>query len=719
MADQRRRHAPRRESEDVSPRAPSLVRLGLLVLLAAACATPQGGGAPVTTAAAAELPPEVTLERQMWNRLVGRWEGQVDLTFPDATLLVNSVKRVQGRWVVEAVYGTTNVFLAEVPATLDVAGGQTALVVTTQLGDARLALWQEDNLRGSLRLSADGRDRSIELRRVASTRGVPQARPSTAVERVGHTLREREAAAQAARAAAPEPPAPAPPPPAKASTLGDLATALPGLLAGRWEGSIDFAVSARLLIVDSVKPESGGWNVQARYGVADADLGPVAITLDLTDDRVTLRFTSTLASRVVLTLGQDGALRGGFKLAFEASERRMELKRIDPRDRDPLTVLLKSPANQARVTDPAAVVAAVVSGGRGIAQVAVTLNGVEVHTQTERAPARSLAVSKPVTLAEGTNVIVVTARDVDGLVRQEMATVVYARPAAAATALAPTRAPGTPGAPAAVSRVLGERWAVVIGAGQFENRAIPRLRYATADAEAVYRTLTTVGGFKKDNVKLLTDTSEQKPTLRNLRQVLGTFLARNPQKEDTVLIFFAGHGAPEVDARGVERDGLAKYLIPVDADPDDLYATALPMDEIRTIFERIEAERVVVFLDTCYSGAGGGRTFAAKNTRATSVDDDFLQRLARSKGRAIITASKSTEVSLELAELGHGIFTYYLVEGLKGAADLDRDGVVTLQELYTYVESQVSRRSRAVGGNQHPVLKGELEGSLPLVQIKR
>ncbi|MGH7353970.1 MAG: caspase family protein [Candidatus Rokuibacteriota bacterium] len=709
----------------MSPRAPRLVRLGLVVLLAAACATPQGGGAPVTTAAAAEVPPEVTLERQMWNRLVGRWEGQVDLTFPDATLLVNSVKRVQGRWVVEAVYGTTNVFLAEVPATLDVAGGQTALVVTTQLGDARLALWQEDNLRGSLRLSADGRDRSIELRRVASTRGVPQARPSTAVERVGQTLREREPAAQTARAAAPEPPAASPPPPVKASTLGDLATALPGLLTGRWEGSIDFAVSARLLIVDSVKPESGGWNVQARYGVADADLGPVAITLDLTDDRVTLRFTSTLASRVVLTLGQDTALRGGFKLAFEASERRMELKRIDPRDRDPLTVALRSPANQARVSEPAAVVAAVVSAGRGIAQVTVTLNGVEVHTQTERAAARSVAVSKPVTLAEGTNVIVVTARDVDGLVRQEMATIVYARPAAAATAVAPARAAGAPGAqgaPAtasATARVVGERWAVVIGVGQFESRAIPRLRYATADAEAVYQTLTTVGGFKKDNVKLLTDKSEQKPTLRNLRQVLGTFLARNPQKEDTVLIFFAGHGAPEVDARGVERDGLAKYLIPSDADPDDLYATALPMDEIRTIFERIEAERVVVFLDTCYSGAGGGRTFAAKNTRATSVDDDFLQRLARVKGRAIITASKSTEVSLELAELGHGIFTYYLVEGLKGAADLDRDGVVTLQEIYTYVESQVSRRSRAVGGNQHPVLKGELEGSLPLVQIKR
>jgi len=668
---------------------------------------PLGTTGRVETAAA---PPEVTLERQVWNRLVGRWEGRVDLTFPDATLVVNSVKRVQERWVVEALYGTTNVFLAEAPATLELAGNQTTLVLTTQVGEARLSLWQEDDLRGALRLTTDGRDRSLELRRVASTRGIPQPRPSTAVERVGQTLREREPAARTVQAAPAESPSS---PPLKASTLGDLATALPPLLIGRWEGSIDIAaVPARLLIVDSVRPEGGGWTVQGRYGIADPDLSPAAITLDLTDDRVTLRFSSTFASRVVLTLGQDRTLRGGFKLPFEAQERRMELKRIDARDRDPLTVILKSPANQARVTDPVTVVGALVNAGRGVAQVTVTLNGIEVHRQTEAASTRSMAVSRPVTLAEGTNVIVVTARDVDGQVRQEMATVVYARPTAAAAAVAPGSAP-------APARVVGERWAVVIGVGQYDNRAIPRLRYATADAEAVYQTLIGTAGFKKSNVLLLTDRTEQRPTLRNLRQALGTFLRRQPKKEDTVLIFFAGHGAPEPDTRGVERDGLAKYLIPSDADPDDLYATALPMDEIQTIFERIEAERVVVFLDTCYSGAGGGRTFAAKNTRAVSVNDDFLERLARSKGRAIITASKASEVSLELAEFGHGIFTYYLVQGLKGAADLNRDGIVTFQELYEYLDKEVSDKSRAVGGNQHPVMKSDLEGTLPLVQIKR
>jgi uncharacterized caspase-like protein len=263
-----------------------------------------------------------------------------------------------------------------------------------------------------------------------------------------------------------------------------------------------------------------------------------------------------------------------------------------------------------------------------------------------------------------------------------------------------------------------DRWAVVIGVGRYESPEVPRLRYTVPDAEALYEVLTGPGGFKKEHVLLITDKTEKKPTLRNIKWALGTFLARSAKKDDTVVIFFAGHGAPEVDQRGVERDGFAKYLVPSDAEPDDLYSSGLPMDELNTIFARIEAERVVVFLDSCYSGAAGGRTFASKKTRSGHVDDLFLERLTQSKGRAIITASRSAEVSIELTELGHGIFTYYLVQGLKGAADMNRDGIVSLQELYEYVERQVSQKSRAVGGNQHPVMKGELEGALPLVKVR-
>jgi len=324
-------------------------------------------------------------------------------------------------------------------------------------------------------------------------------------------------------------------------------------------------------------------------------------------------------------------------------------------------------------------------------------------------PQASVALSVPITLRDGANAVVVSATEPDGTTRQEIRTVFYERPAVAA---AP--APAAPAPPPAA-----ERWAVVIGVGRYESRDIPGLTYAVSDAEAMYEALVSIGGFKKENVLLLTDASERKPTLRNIKWALGTFLARAAKRDDTVIIYFAGHGAPEVDQRGLERDGLAKYLIPRDADPEDLYSTALPMDELQTIFGRLESERVVAFLDSCFSGAAGGRTFVSKKTRATGVDDIFLERLTRAKGRAIVTASRPAEVSVELPELGHGVFTYYLVQGLRGVADANRDGIVTLQELYEYVEQQVSRKARAVGGKQNPMLKGELEGALPLVKLGR
>jgi len=382
-----------------------------------------------------------------------------------------------------------------------------------------------------------------------------------------------------------------------------------------------------------------------------------------------------------------------------------EMRTIHHEKLMPLAVDVRYPEDRARVTDEASVVAAVARSSKGISRITVTLNGAEVHQQEERSPQKTMAVSAPLTLREGANAIVITAREPDGAARQEVRTVILerAKPAAPAAPAAPPPPPPS------------TQWAVIIGVGGYESSAVPRLRYSVADADAVYQTLIGAG-FKKENILLMTDKTERKPTLRNIKWALGTFLARSAHKDDLVMIYFAGHGASEVDQRGIERDGLSKYLVPVDADPDDLYSTALPMDEMQNVLARIEAERVTVFLDACYSGAAGGRTFASTKTRTVNVDDIFLDRLTRSKGRAIVTASRPSELSIELAELGHGIFTYYLVRGLQGYADNNRDGIVSLQELYEYLAQEVSRKSRQVGGNQHPMLKGELEGVLPLTR---
>ncbi len=451
----------------------------------------------------------------------------------------------------------------------------------------------------------------------------------------------------------------------------------------------------------------------ALAGVVAGGRGVARVTVTLNGAEVTKREEAPPARAVPLNM--PITLREGQNTlvvtAIDADGAvQQEVRAVEYARPAPLSVAVRYPEDRARVSEESSVVAAVVTSSKGVARVTVALNGAEVARQVERTPQTSVVVSTPITLRAGANAVVVSATDTAGSTRQEIRTITYDPPKVAAATPPPAAAPPPP----VPSR---NQWAVVIGVGSYESPAIPHLRYTVPDAEAIYETLVGPAGFKKDNVLLLTDRSERKPTLRNIKWALGTFLGRSAQKDDTVLIFFAGHGAPEVDTRGIERDGLAKYLIPSDADIDDLYSTALPMDELQTIFGRIEAERVVMFLDACYSGAAGGRTFAAKKTRAGTVDDLFLERLTRSKGRAIVTASRPSEVSIELPELGHGIFTYYLINGLKGAADLDRDGIVNLQELYQYVEQQVSSKSRSVGGNQHPVMKGEMEGVLPLVKV--
>jgi len=377
-----------------------------------------------------------------------------------------------------------------------------------------------------------------------------------------------------------------------------------------------------------------------------------------------------------------------------------------PADVDAPVIVLNYPPDAARLNQEQILIVGLVTDNVAVEEVLVSVNGkmVDMTAQSAVSP-RSRPLRTQLTLQPGENVIEITAVDKAGNASQLVRSVTRVAPRTATSAT--TALPQS------------DHWAVVVGIGNYEHAGIPRLKYAVRDADAVYQTLIGAAGFKPSNVLLLTDFTERKPTLKNIKYALGTFLARAAKKDDTVLIFFAGHGAPEADPRGLERDGLAKYLIPSDADPDDLFSTALPMDDLQAIFGRIESERIVAFLDACYSGAAGGRTFSPRRTRGTAVDDLFLERLTRSKGRAIVTASRPSEVSIELPDLNHGIFTYYLVEGLRGAADLNRDGIVTLQELYEYLEQEVTNKSRAVGSTQHPVMKGELEGVLPLTKVRR
>ena len=252
-------------------------------------------------------------------------------------------------------------------------------------------------------------------------------------------------------------------------------------------------------------------------------------------------------------------------------------------------------------------------------------------------------------------------------------------------------------------------FAAVIGIGDYQHASVPDLAYTVADAEAFYQYLVDLG-IPRDNIIKLIDEQATNPAIRT---ALGNDLRRRAGPDDMVIIYFAGHGGPEVDAQNLDGDGLEKYMLSYEADPENLYGTAFSMNEIANVFARIQADRVIFIADACYSGASGGRTVLSG--RRATISDSFLDRLGASgTGRVILSASSANEPSQERSDLGHGVFTYYLLEGLRGAADGNRDGAITVDEAYDYVARTVPD---ATGQTQHPVKKGEVEGDLILGRV--
>ena len=239
-----------------------------------------------------------------------------------------------------------------------------------------------------------------------------------------------------------------------------------------------------------------------------------------------------------------------------------------------------------------------------------------------------------------------------------------------------------------------QHWAVVVGVSEYQSSGIPSLKYADKDAAAIADFLRKPegGGYDSDHIRVLLN---KDATLTNVKDALINFLAQAIDI-DMVMIYFAGHGASE-PARPQNV-----YLLTTDSDPTALGTTALPMWDIQTVLARyINAKRVVVFADACHSG-NISSNFATRGLSSTedNLVNQYLTDLSKTKeGIVVFTASAAGEVSQEYPEFGHGVFTYYMLEGLEGKADYNNDYTVTINELMQYVEEQVKRKTH---GAQNP-----------------
>jgi len=267
----------------------------------------------------------------------------------------------------------------------------------------------------------------------------------------------------------------------------------------------------------------------------------------------------------------------------------------------------------------------------------------------------------------------------------------------------------TQSGPALGTSAEQNRHALVVGIGEFEDRRLQRLKYTAKDAEDVYRYMISPkgGGFPKQNVTLLTN---RQATRRAVEVSLDNLAAR-ARPGDIVVIYISSHGAPLNDRENMN-------IVMYDTRPKprhEIFLSSLTDDKLSQTIRALETTRLLIVLDTCYSGAAYAKVpeFLATGAKDLLIEEDrdaiqgipssSLKYLAKGgkdllvepnrahsggpasatpSAKVLISASDASEKSWESEQLRNSFFTYYLLDGIRKHTNV--------RDAYAYAKPAVS-----------------------------
>jgi hypothetical protein len=209
-------------------------------------------------------------------------------------------------------------------------------------------------------------------------------------------------------------------------------------------------------------------------------------------------------------------------------------------------------------------------------------------------------------------------------------------------------------------------------------------------------------GYPERNVELLLD---RHATAERMRLGLQR-LAKDARLDDTVVVFFSGHGLRKGNGSDAEA-----YLLPFDCDLNDLKRTALSASEFTRLLAAIQSSRLVVLLDACHAaGAAYVKTADATPTFKLGLDDKTYEALGCGAGRVVMASSRADEKSCVLAGQKNSLFTTFLLEALDGTAPNRNDDVIRVLDVFHHISEHVPRKAQ-----QHPILKAQdVENNFPI-----
>jgi len=244
------------------------------------------------------------------------------------------------------------------------------------------------------------------------------------------------------------------------------------------------------------------------------------------------------------------------------------------------------------------------------------------------------------------------------------------------------------------AKVSKNKVALIIGIENYTES--PNAQFANLDAKYFFDYARKAFGVKKQNIKMLID--EEATFVKTNKAITKWLKGKIINDKSELIIFFAGHGL-------ASSDGKELFLLSQDSDPDMLSITALSRTKLFETIIGLNPKSVTMFLDTCYSGVSRDEQMLLASARPIRIVADEQEGIP--DNFTIFSASQLDQISSGLKDANHGIFSYYLMKGLEGKADQNKDNKITNGELLAYMDLNVSQKASVLGREQNPSLNGD------------
>ncbi len=235
--------------------------------------------------------------------------------------------------------------------------------------------------------------------------------------------------------------------------------------------------------------------------------------------------------------------------------------------------------------------------------------------------------------------------------------------------------------------------AIIIGIQNYKR--VSKADFANNDAKEFYEYAIRGLGIKPENIKLLLD--EDADEIEIVKAFQNWLPLQVTKNKTDVFVFYSGHGLPS-------EDGQSLYFLPYGVDKQFLSRTAVGQKDVVSALQASKPKSVTMFIDSCYSGLSRtGETLlaSARPISLKSKDIGYPPEFT------VISASSPDQISSSSPELQHGIFSFYLMKGMEGDADINKDGKITAGEMQQYVSEKVQRQAMSMNRKQEPQLIGD------------